>query len=224
VFAYPTFRYRRPMEVLRRVCADLIAILHHRPPHTCTALAIGLNSPIRALSSFTSACIVSDTTIRVSYLELTRPPAPLEDSFRAERMAAEKLPIDEYLNLYRRVGGPLRWDQRLKMPRTELASLLASPRSQLYVLRDPQTQPIGFCEFERALPEIELKNFGLEPSAQGKGLGSFLLRTALREEWQSHPRRIWLHTDTWDHPTAIKLYESVGFQTYLVRDEPPGDL
>ena len=167
---------------------------------------------------------MSDTTIKVSYLELTRPPAPLEDCSHAERIAAEKMPVDDYLNLYRRVGEPLRWDQRIRMPRSELANLLASARSQIYVLRDATTGAIGFCEFERNLPEIELKNFGLVPSAQGKGLGAFLLSAALREEWQLCPRRIWLHTDTWDHPAALKLYERVGFQTYLSRDEPPGDL
>jgi GNAT superfamily N-acetyltransferase len=163
-------------------------------------------------------------TVRVSYLELTRPPAPLTDCLHSERVAAESLSIDEYLRLYAHVGAPVRWDQRLKMPRTELASILGSTRSQIYVLRDAFTQAIGFCEFERNLPEIELKNFGLIPSAQGKGLGSFLLRTALHQEWQLHPRRIWLHTDNWDHPAAIKVYESVGFQIYLVRDEPPGGL
>jgi len=167
---------------------------------------------------------VSDTTVRVSYLELTHPPPPPDDRSHTERIAVEKLPIDDYLDLYRRVGEPLRWDQRLKMSRNELVTLLASPRSQIYVLRDATTQATGFCEFERSLPEIELKNFGLVPSVQGRGLGSFLLRTALHEEWQLRPRRIWLHTDNWDHPAAIKLYESVGFQTYLARDEPPGDL
>jgi GNAT superfamily N-acetyltransferase len=168
---------------------------------------------------------VSHTTVRVSYLELTRPPAPpLTTRLYEERVATERLSVAEYLNLYTRVGEPVRWDQRLNMPRDELASLLASERSRVYVLRDALTEPIGLCEFERNLPEIELKNFGLVPSAKGKGLGSFLLRTALHEEWQLHPRRIWLHTDNWDHPAAVRLYESVGFQTYLTRDEPPGDL
>ena len=167
---------------------------------------------------------VSDRTVTVSYLELTRAPVPLESCLHAERVAAEKLPIDEYLSLYRLVGEPVRWDQRLKMPRPELAMLLASPRSQIYVLRDSLAQPIGLCEFERTLPDIELKNFGLDPSAQGKGLGAFLLRTALLQEWLLGPRRIWLHTDTWDHPAAIKLYEGAGFQTYLTRDEPPEPL
>jgi GNAT superfamily N-acetyltransferase len=167
---------------------------------------------------------VTHPTVKVSYLQLTHPPSPPSDRLHAARVTAEKLPIDEYLSLYRHVGAPVRWDQRLKMSSTALSSLLASPRSQVYVLRDATTQPIGFCEFERDLPQIELKNFGLIPSAQGKGLGSLLLRAALYQEWQLGPRRIWLHTDNWDHPAAIKLYESVGFQTYWVRDEPPGDL
>jgi len=163
-------------------------------------------------------------TVTVSYLELTRPPKLPEKRPYAETIAAEKLSIDEYLRFYRLVGESVRWDQRLHMPRAELAALLASKRSQVYVLRDVLAQPIGFCEFERALPEIELKNFGLIPSVQGKGLGSFLLRTTLQREWQLQPRRIWLHTDTWDHPAAIKLYQSAGFQVYLTREEPPGDL
>lgn len=172
-----------------------------------------------------SSAAVSERSWRgASGLLLTRPPAPPEDLFHAERIVAEKLSVDEYSSLYKLVGHPVRWDQRLKMPRTELAALLASPRSQIYVLRDALTQPLGLCEFERDLPAIELKNFGLVPSVQGKGLGSFLLRTALQREWQLQPRRIGLHTDSWDHPAAIRLYQSAGFQICLTRDEPPGDL
>jgi len=167
---------------------------------------------------------VSDTTLLVRYLQLTRPPAPPHARALAERICAEKVSIDDYLELYSRVGKPLRWDQRLKMPREELVSLLKSTRSQIYVLRDVVGRAIGFCEFERNLPEIELKNFGLVPAAQGRGLGAVLLHTALCAEWQLHPRRIWLHTDTWDHRAAIRLYETCGFHTYLIQDEPPGDL
>src|SRR5262249_47388047 len=101
----------------------------------------------------------------------------------AESIAAEKLPVEEYLDLYRRVGEPLRWDQRLTMPRPELIRLLQSASSQIYVLRDSDGRALGLCEFERRLPEIELKNFGLLPLAQGKGLGTWLLRTALQHEW-----------------------------------------
>ena len=91
-------------------------------------------------------------------------------------------------------------------------------------MRDAQGQPLGFCEFERGSVDIELKNYGLVPAAQGKGLGTWLLRTALHQEWQLRPGRIWLHTDDWDHPAALRVYEAAGFQTYMIREEPPGDL
>lgn len=110
------------------------------------------------------------------------------------------------------------------MPRSELKRLLDSERSRIHALRDAQGEALGLCEFERRLPEIELANFGLVSSAQGKELGSWLLRTALHHEWEMRPRRVWLPTDSWDHPAAVYLYESAGFRIYRIRDEPPADL
>lgn len=167
---------------------------------------------------------MSDKTVRVSYLELTQTPAPVKAHLGDERIARERLPVNEYLNLYSRIGAPLRWDQRLEMPRAELTLLLESDRSQVYLLRDGHGDALGMCEFERSSSDIELRNFGLVPTAQGKGLGSWLLRTALHLEWSVRPGRIWLHTDNWDHPMALRLYQDAGFRIYRVREEPPGDL
>lgn len=167
---------------------------------------------------------MNNATLRVSYLELIQSPAPGPTRLGDESIRVEVLPVDEYLDLYRRVGEPLRWDQRLNMPRAELIRLLQSVCSQIYVLRDGRGQALGLCEFERRLPEIELKNFGLVTAAQGKGLGSWLLRTALEHEWRLGPERIWLHTDNWDHPAALTTYLSAGFRVYQVREEAPGDL
>ena len=168
---------------------------------------------------------MSDTLLHVHYLELTQVPTPIPTRVGTERVTTEKLELDEYLDLYQRVGAPLRWDQRLKMPREELRSLLASERLAIYVLRETSGRALGFCEFDRtAWPEIELKNFGLIPEAQGRRLGPWLLAIGLHQEWQSNPTRIWLHTDTWDHPSAIPVYERAGFRTYLIRDEPSAEL
>jgi GNAT superfamily N-acetyltransferase len=166
-----------------------------------------------------------DTTLQVHYLQLTQAPAPIPRHVGDERVAAERLTVDDYLALYQRVGAPLRWDQRLQMPRDELAALLQSARIQTYVLRDASSQALGFCELDRVtFPEIELKNFGLIPEAQGRRLGPWLLATALHHEWRLNPTRIWLHTDAWDHPAAIPVYQRAGFQLYLTRDEPSGPL
>ncbi len=111
------------------------------------------------------------------------------------------------------------------MPEAELASLLGSESLHVYALRNTAAEALGFCEFDRStFPEIELKNFGLIAEAQGRALGPWLLSTALREEWMSGPTRIWLHTDTWDHPAAISVYQRAGFRVYATRDEDPGSL
>jgi GNAT superfamily N-acetyltransferase len=111
------------------------------------------------------------------------------------------------------------------MDRGELAALLAGDRLAIHLARGPDGAPLGFCELDRGgLPEVELKNFGLVPAAQGQGLGPRLLHAALEAEWRRGPTRIWLHTDTWDHPAAIRTYERAGFVTYLVREEPADEL
>jgi GNAT superfamily N-acetyltransferase len=136
----------------------------------------------------------------------------------------ERLSREEYLELYRRVGAPLRWDQRLLMPAEVLSALLQSAL-QIYVLRDHAGIALGFCEFDRSgFPEIELKNFGLTPEAQGHGLGPWLLAMALQHEWNAGLERIWLHTDSWDHPAAVPLYKRCGFRVYAVRQELAGPL
>jgi ribosomal protein S18 acetylase RimI-like enzyme len=170
--------------------------------------------------------MTGEEILRVSYLQLTQAPAPIPvpRSRGTERIAAERLTLEDYLSLYERVGAPLRWDQRLRMPREELLALLQSPRLQTYVLRD-ESRSLGLCEFDRVgFPEIELKNFGLVPEAQGRRLGLWLLTTALHHEWQLRPSRIWLHTDSWDHPAAIHVYERAGFEVYMTREEPSGPL
>ena len=163
--------------------------------------------------------------VRVTYMELRESPPPPTQRSGPECIACERLSLQEYLALYLRVGEPLRWDQRLLMPQAQLAALLDSGSVDIYVLRDQDGSALGFCEFERsAFPEIELKNFGLIPEAQGRGLGLWLLSIALCEEWKHRPARIWLHTDTWDHPGAIGVYERAGLRVYAVRDEAPGPL
>ena len=163
--------------------------------------------------------------LRVTYLELRESPAPPTPRFGPERIAREQLALGEYLTLYRSVGESLRWDQRLRMPEADLAALLEGGSLKVYVLRNGHGLALGFCEFDRqAFPQVELKNFGLIPKAQGRGLGPWLLSVALREEWSVSPARIWLHTDTWDHPAAIRVYERAGFRVYAVRDEPAGPL
>jgi len=164
---------------------------------------------------------MSSQRLRVTYLELREAPASRSTYSGAERIQLEALTCAAYLKLYRQVGEPLRWDRRLLVSQGALQAVLSGGDLRIYVVRDADGGQIGFCEFDRsAFPEIELTHFGLVVSAQGHGIGPWLLDVALRSEWESGATRIWLHTDTWDHPAALPVYLRAGFKVYDIREEP----
>jgi GNAT superfamily N-acetyltransferase len=161
----------------------------------------------------------------VTYMEMTAPPAgdPLPPPRPDARAAREDLAPGDYLALYRAIGEAVQWDEHLLMPAADLEVFLADPAVDLFVLRLGD-QPAGLCELDRrSAPEVEIKHFGLLPSAQGQRLGPFLLDVALRGAWSWGARRIWLHTDTNDHSKARQTYERSGFRVYQERWEsfPP---
>ena len=152
----------------------------------------------------------------VSYMEMTMPPAGAALPAPAANVAVarERLERADYLALYRAVGDAVQWDQRLRLPDSDLDALLRDDATHVYVLRCDGFAS-GLAEFERVgSDDVEMVNFGLVPAMQGRKLGPFLLDRALRAVWQSEPRRIWLHTDTNDHPKAAGTYERAGFRLY----------
>ena len=155
----------------------------------------------------------------VTYMEqLEEPAGPLLPMPTADISVRRESPqLSEYLSLYRSVGEPLQWD--LRVPLDELAEFLLSPATGLYILRD-KAHPIGLCEFvELGAPDVELTHFGLVPAAQGKRFGPYLLDVGLRSAWAHKARRVWLHTDTNDHPKAKATYERAGFKVFAEKFE-----
>ena len=134
-------------------------------------------------------------------------------------VALERLDSASYISLYRAVGDPVQWDQRLRMAAADLERLLAQPSTHIHVLR-VEGVAAGLCEFNGVgQPDVELVHFGLVPAFQGRRLGPFLLDRALRAVWSHAPRRVWLHTDTYDHPAAQSVYGRAGFKAYAQRVE-----
>ncbi len=87
----------------------------------------------------------------VTYLDMVVPPAgpPLAAPLAGTEIQQETLDPDSFLTLYRAVGTPLRWDQRLRMPKAALHDFLSSPTTLLHILRLDGV-PIGLCEFDGA--------------------------------------------------------------------------
>jgi ribosomal protein S18 acetylase RimI-like enzyme len=161
--------------------------------------------------------------ISTTYLELTHSlvgdplVAPADDV----TVASERPAYDQYMGLWRSVGDPLDWDGRLIVPQADVEAILRSPSAEIFIVR-LQGNAVGLCEFNQCEPlGSEIVYFGLSPAFQGRRLGPYLLDVALRQHWKTNtPRRVWLHTDTWDDPRALPLYQRAGFRIFATLDLP----
>jgi len=59
--------------------------------------------------------------------------------------------------------------------------------------------------------------FGLIPDFIGRRLGPYLLQAAIDRAWSRPIDRFWLHTSTFDHPKALRVYQRAGFVVYARR-------
>jgi len=158
----------------------------------------------------------------VSYLEMhARPEYPrpaIVGSSQTALIRAEKPPAWYFFDLYNAVGQDYEWVDRHDQPRAELETWLHDPKVTMFsFLR--LGWPHGFFVLDARDESVcELAYFGLVPDAMGKGLGGYLLHTAVHTGWdQPGVTRMTVNTCTLDHPRAMELYTSAGFE--LVRRE-----
>ena len=57
----------------------------------------------------------------------------------------------------------------------------------------------------------EISYFALIPELAGQGLGRWLMAQAIALGWTRQVKRLWLHTCTLDHPSALNFYRRQGF-------------
>ena len=122
--------------------------------------------------------------------------------------------VDEYRSVYRMVGEPFNWVDRLRMPDADLRSIIHAPLVEIHVLQ-VSGRPAGFCELDRRVAgEIEVAYFGLASEFIGQGLGKYFLNWTLHHAWTRRPSRVWLHTCDLDHQAAIPNYVKAGLEIY----------
>jgi GNAT superfamily N-acetyltransferase len=141
----------------------------------------------------------------VTYLEMTarpaRPPVPAPAG-KLALMRAERCTVAFY----------------------RFAALIEKPEVEIFVLYVGGV-PAGYYELDRSdAADIELAYFGLMPEFIGRGYGAYLLRAAVDAAWQHNPKRLWVHTCTYDHPRALGAYQRAGFVVYrrdpVIFDDP----
>ena len=62
--------------------------------------------------------------------------------------------------------------------------------------------------------------FGLGVRFIGKGMGGYLLSQANEKAWLlENTQRVWVHTCSLDHPSALKNYQARGFSIFKTEIE-----
>jgi len=165
-------------------------------------------------------CAVTVLQDTITYLEmLARPegrrfPAPLET---LALMRAENCTVSFYRYLYDTVGEPWLWFERRMIGDLALAAQIHKPTIEIFVLY-VRGVPAGFFELDTAAArETKLCYFGLIPDFIGRRLGPYLLQAAIDRAWSRPIDRFWLHTSTFDHPKALRVYQRAAFVVYARR-------
>ena len=159
---------------------------------------------------------------RVTYLEMTRRPdwdwPSLPFGEAASLLRAEAPPPWYFLTLYDAVGRDYAWEDMHAEPEAVLADWLSDPATALWTMMR-QGWPQGFFLLDAAgEDETQLAYFGLVRSAIGRGLGTWLLRTAILTAWERPGlQRLSVNTCSLDHPRALASYQRNGFS--VVRQE-----
>ncbi|QQO35211.1 GNAT family N-acetyltransferase [Bradyrhizobium diazoefficiens] len=162
----------------------------------------------------------------VTHLEMTaRPAARVDPPGTWTLRKADAPPLDWYRDLFRRVGEDWLWFSRARMSDTELAAIIRAAGIEVYALvvdgRDE-----GLLELDFREPgQCELVYFGVTASLIGTGAARFLMNRALERAWsRDDVHRVWVHTCTFDHPSAVAFYQRSGFRPFRrqieVADDP----
>ena len=98
------------------------------------------------------------------------------------------------------------------MPDAELAAIIHAPLVEVYAL-EHEGRDEGPLELDfREAGQCELGFFGVTAKLIGSGAGRWLMNRALELSWSRPIARFWVHTCTFDHPSAVAFYQRSGFR------------
>ncbi len=157
--------------------------------------------------------------VKVTYLEM-RSPAELrpkrspDPRFQVREAVVKQWEFNRFLYLL--VGRDWFWNEK-KTWADEQWQRYAEAESLRTFVGWHEGAVAGYYEMRRDNADgVEIAIFGLTPRFIGRGFGGALLTTALEAAWDMKPSRVWLHTCTLDHPSALPNYQARGMRVYRV--------
>ncbi|HET7716502.1 MAG TPA: GNAT family N-acetyltransferase [Bauldia sp.] len=162
----------------------------------------------------------------VTYFETFARPEPLPEPHRPD-LRLRHIPepdVGWYRTTIRTIGEPWLWFSPLVIAEAQLAAFLRNPLIEVYAL-ERNGETVGIAELDRRMAEeVEISFFGVVESEIGTGAGRLLMNRTLEHAFREKPRRVWLHTCSFDHPAAVPFYRRAGFIPYKfaieITDDP----
>lgn len=140
------------------------------------------------------------------------PAAPPQVEWRVDQM--RDCAPEFWRFLYAEVGREYYWVDRLPWTIDEIRAYLADPSITVWLL-SVSGSPAGYFELRKDPDRnVELVYFGLFRHFHGRGYGGHFLTEAVKRAWDLGARRVWVHTNTLDHPAALPNYIKRGFTVF----------
>jgi GNAT superfamily N-acetyltransferase len=124
-----------------------------------------------------------------------------------------------YRALVRSVGESSLWQSPLLISDQQLAERIRDANVEYYILQ-VHGEDEGILELDfREGAGCELRLFGVSERLRATGAARMLMNFAIAHAWSRPIGRLWLHTCTLDHPSALPFYISSGFVPFKRRIE-----
>jgi len=152
----------------------------------------------------------------VTSLQMRERPAPKPLPPSRLRLDRWRDPSPEkYRALFRRVGEPWLWFSRLVMDDAALVRIIHDRAVEIFAVTDARGVELGMLELDfREQATCEIAFLGLVPALTGQGEGRWLMAHTLNLAWRPGVARVWVHTCTLDHPSALGFYRAQGFEPF----------
>jgi len=116
--------------------------------------------------------------------------------------------------LYKYIGEQWQWTDKLQWSDEMWREYVGSDNLRTWVAYY-DGGIAGYYELLQQGDEVEIIYFGLAEPFIGRGFGGYLLTEAIRSAWAwQGSRRVWVHTCTLDHPSALQNYLARGMSIY----------